>query len=178
VPGQSDDGVGAYPLDTQWSFYLRDSSYYRRAEHLMLVWETNGDSISDAHTPEDIGAEELFQMWVRWLETSDGWSETLGKPWVDLRWFVVMAPDNRGLEGAPFQVHALEPVMQNFLAFFTWPEHPTTGEPLNWLRLPVLDRLWRPGRGDRGGFISEATGWKPNALEAHMNVDLLLHARA
>ena len=178
MSGQSDDGVGPYPLDAQWCFFLRESSYYRRVENLMLAWEANGDAISDTHMPDGIGAEELFQSWVRWLDASDSWSEKLGKPWVDLRWFVVMAPDHRGLEGAPFQVHELEPVLKNFLSFFTWPEHAITGEPLNWLRLPVLDRLWRPGRGDKGGFIQEATGWKPNALEPHINVDMLLRARA
>lgn len=143
----------------------------------MLAWETNGDGLTDTHTPAEIEAEELFQRWLRWLEANNGWSKNLGKPWVDLRWYVVMAPDHRGLEGAPFQVNNLEPVMQNFLSFFTWPEHATTGEPLNWLRLPVLDRLWRTGRGDKGGFIQEATGWKPSALEPYLNVELLLRAR-
>ena len=177
MPGQCDEGVGAYPLDSQWIFFLRESSYYRRSERLMLAWEANGDSITDTLTPTEVEAEELLQRWVRRLETCNGWSESLGKPWVDLRWFVVMAPDHRGLEGAPFQVNKLEPVLQDFLSFFTWPEHATTGEPLNWLRLPVLERLWRPGRGDKGGFIQEATGWKPSALEPYLNVELLLRAR-
>lgn len=35
-----------------------------------------------------------------------------------------------------------------------------TDNPLNWLGLPVVDKLWRSRRANEGGFIQEATGWK------------------
>ncbi|QDN54307.1 hypothetical protein FNV67_00890 (plasmid) [Streptomyces sp. S1D4-20] len=45
-----------------------------------------------------------------------------------------------------------------------------TGEAVNWLRLPVVDRAWNATARDQGGFVQEATGWKPSALQPTMNV--------
>ncbi|MFI8365303.1 hypothetical protein ACIGD1_34765 [Streptomyces sp. NPDC085612] len=59
---------------------------------------------------------------------------------------------------------------RHFLTWYTHPLHAATGEPLNWLRLPVVDRGWNASVGDRGGFIQEATGWKPSPLQPTMNV--------
>ncbi|NER28870.1 MAG: hypothetical protein F6J89_14840 [Symploca sp. SIO1C4] len=53
----------------------------------------------------------------------------------------------------------------DFLNYFTSPVHFKTGEPLNWLSLPVVDKLWNNQRADKGGFIQEATGWKPSILQ-------------
>ncbi len=53
----------------------------------------------------------------------------------------------------------------DFLSFFTWPVHSVTGERLNWLTLPAVDKLWDPRRADKGGFIQQATGWKPAILQ-------------
>ncbi|MQS05680.1 hypothetical protein FNX48_000345 [Streptomyces sp. IF17] len=45
-----------------------------------------------------------------------------------------------------------------------------TGEPVNWLRLPVVDRSWNAKASQKGGFVQEASGWKPSALQPTMNV--------
>ncbi|AGJ59507.1 MULTISPECIES: hypothetical protein [Streptomyces] len=45
-----------------------------------------------------------------------------------------------------------------------------TGEQLNWLRLPVVDQGWHATADDRGGFIQQATGWKPSPLQPTMDV--------
>ena len=34
---------------------------------------------------------------------------------------------------------------QTFETYYSHPEHETTEEPVNWLRVPVEDKLWRPG---------------------------------
>lgn len=39
---------------------------------------------------------------------------------------------------------------------------------MNWARLPVMDRGWNKTAADKGGFIQEATGWKPSALQPTM----------
>ncbi len=44
--------------------------------------------------------------------------------------------------------------------FFTRPKDPETREPLDWLSLPVVDKLWNSQRAHKGGFIQQATGWK------------------
>jgi hypothetical protein len=36
---------------------------------------------------------------------------------------------------------------------------------MNWFMLPVVDKLWNSERFDKGGFIQEATGWKPSILQ-------------
>lgn len=51
------------------------------------------------------------------------------------------------------------------------------GDRLNGLTLPVDDMRWTRRRADKGGFIQEATGWKPNVLQPFVYLPLLLHAR-
>ena len=46
------------------------------------------------------------------------------------------------------------------------------GRQLNWLTLPVADKLWRPGRPDKGGFIHEMTGRKPAPLQPYLHVSM------
>jgi hypothetical protein len=53
----------------------------------------------------------------------------------------------------------------DFLTHYSFPTHAVSGERLNWLRLPVLDRAWREDREDVGGFVQEASGWKPSPLQ-------------
>ena len=139
--------------------------------HLALYWEVEGDSISDAYSPEEITAEELWCVWASGLKRP-------GK--VRIHWFVC-SPDTGVFELAPFSYRHYykrfgELLKDDFLAFFTWPVNKKTGKQLNWLRLPVVDKLWKPGRADKGGFIYEATGWKPSPLQPF--VDAVALARA
>ncbi|WP_229919816.1 hypothetical protein [Streptomyces minutiscleroticus] len=59
---------------------------------------------------------------------------------------------------------------ENFLTHYRPSIDAATGEPINWLRLPVLDRGWNAATADKGGFIQEATGWKPAPLQPTMDV--------
>jgi hypothetical protein len=76
----------------------------------------------------------------------------------------------------PFQSpHSGEEVeREDFLTFYDWPIDMVTGERLNWLTLPVVDKLWRDKRMDKGGFIQEATNWKPSILQPFVYLDSLL----
>ena len=83
------------------------------------------------------------------------------------------------LERAPHQDDDLSvafPDVEDFLTFFSWPEHAETGEALNWLRLPVLNKLWDDGHADKGGFIQSATGWKPSPYQTVMSLNSLTRA--
>ena len=51
-----------------------------------------------------------------------------------------------------------------------------TGEELNWLTLPVVDKLWNRKRADKGGFIQEATGWKPAIFQPYVYLPSLMSA--
>jgi hypothetical protein len=76
------------------------------------------------------------------------------------------APGQCMLERMPFQHNDTpELPVADFLTRFTWPVNTATSEPLNWLKLPVIDKHWNAERTDKGGFIQEATGWKPAILQ-------------
>lgn len=164
-----------YEPGTKWN-YQSFRGGHELTEELVLYWEANGDPISDDFTPDDIEAPALFAEWRRWLKLRDGWSKAMGEPWVDIIWFVTTTEHAGTFEGAPFQVLEWLRDDDDFLTFFTWPVDASSREPLNWLRLPVDDKLWREARGDKGGFIQEATGWKPSPLQSYVNVDVLVKA--
>lgn len=64
---------------------------------------------------------------------------------------------------------------EDFLTVYAWPES-AAGERVNFNRLPVRDKLWQ-GQADKGGFIQEATGWKPAPLAPVMHVGQVLRRR-
>lgn len=135
--------------------------------HLFTYWEVEGDSISDQYTPALISAHDLLAEWVR--------QRTRQKGLVPIRWYV-KASDL--LEFMPFQhTHVLEEPRENFLTFYNWPVNPQTGDQLNWLTLPVADKLWHGNQGDKGGFIQQATGWKPSILQPFVALESLLQGR-
>lgn len=134
--------------------------------------------MSDDYLPEETSAEELFNIWARKVDKNDLYSKALGKPWVSISWGVWAKEGPMGAEYAPFGNELAEdPPRENFLTFYTWPIDAETGERLNWLRLPIPDKLWRPGQAhNRGGFIQEHTGWKPSAFQQVVNLDVLRSA--
>ncbi|MFD3336123.1 hypothetical protein ACFWV1_26270 [Streptomyces sp. NPDC058700] len=143
-----------YPADTLWTFRTRQSSY-QPTTPLYLYWEVDSDWINDEHTPDEISARDLWDRWYSAYAT-DG-------P-VAINWSV---RGDRIFESAPFSPSPYLP--EDFLTHYTWPEHAKTGDPLNWARLPVADRLWNTGRNDKGGFIQQLTGWKPSPFQAHFD---------
>jgi hypothetical protein len=166
-----------YPSGTMWEWRSLRSDHVRQ-EELALSWELYEDPISGNYLPDEIDAEDLFQLWVERVTGQESVRE-LGEGWVNVYWSVNSIPAGV-YETAPFVAHfpSLKILYnQTFLTFFTWPRNAETGEPVNWLRLPVVDKLWRDGRADKGGFIQEATGWKPSALQPLVNVETLRAAR-
>jgi len=162
------DTAQPYPPGTVWQWRALRSDVEKSCE-LRLYWEANGDPISDDFTPEEEDAPALWSRWVRSLHKPDGFHPDLGPGWVPISWYVI---GDDAFESAPFAVYpsSWPSAHEDFLSFFSRPSHTTTGEPVNWARLPVEDKLWRPGRADKGGFIQEVLGWKPSALQpaAHM----------
>lgn len=160
-----------YPPETQWTYRSRQTGHTRTGA-LRLSWEAHYDPISDDHLPEELDASELLNMWLRRLREVDVWDERLGEGWVRIWWYI--DGDGGTFEGAPFG--AGSDAGDDFLTVYDWPRHAETGEPVNWLRLPVIDKLWHKGRLDKGGFIQQATGWKPSAFQTLVNVDTLSRA--
>lgn len=129
---------------------------------LVARWEVSNDPISDDYTPDDISAEDLFGEWVKVIKGR--YTENL----IPISWFV-QCIEKGTFEFMPFQYQ--DQGDANFLTYFTWPINKGTGERLNWLSLPVIDKLWDDKHCDKGGFIQQTTGWKPSILQPHVCLD-------
>lgn len=154
-----------YPPTRAWQFQSL-SSGFERTIPLELRYELDYSAMSDDYLPEEIGATELLSKWVRRVE------KTYPDRWIPIYWAVQGRDPGDGLfETAPFQSWFDED--RGFLEHFSWPRDAETGERLEWLRLPVTDLAWTDGQADKGGFIQEALGWRPAALQDRVHLDLL-----
>lgn len=132
-----------------------DRCGYRRGP-LSLYWEVSCDPISDDYTLEEASAADLWREWRRRYPGDVK----------QIHWFV--QSDDGVFEAAP----GSEMGSRGFVSFYAWP-HYANGTLARWTDLPVVDKLWRPGRLDKGGFIQEHTGWKPSPLQSVMDAALL-----
>ena len=120
------------------------------------------------YTPFEITAEELLRKWAAWIE------ESHPSGIVPIFWSACGESRHETLPGTI--IYYDEPYEQeDFLDFFSPPIRCDTGEPLRWIDLPVRDRAWSLERNDKGGFIQEATGWKPSIFQAFVLVDHLFN---
>lgn len=156
---------------TEWTFSSRYG--YERTTVLSLYWEVNGDPMSDDYEPEEITADRLLMKWARKY-----CPDPSVDPWAPIYWFV----SGYGVfDAAPFQREYQPSDPTGFLRHYGWPVD-ERGERLQWSRLPVVDKLWHPsGHGrhyqaNKGGFIQEATGWKPSPMQDRVHVPDLLAA--
>lgn len=149
-----------------------------RVTDLWLEWEVDGAAMSLEWDPEEVTAEEMLREFARRIYPNGGWAPIL--------WMVM--PEQ---EDAPFQISrarhlriANPDTTREFdrehhlgmLTSYTWPVDAETGERLNFMSLPVPDRGWSDPDVPTwsSGFIQEATGWKPGALQPYVNIDMLL----
>lgn len=162
-----------YSSTATWRFSTRRGGHTRETP-LALEWEPNGASISDNWLPDEIDARDLWRTWVEWLHDK-GFDSELGAPWVRIDWFV---QGEVTFESAPFAYLPTDwpGTREDFLAHYTWPVDVATGERVNFVRLPVIDKRWTQRRSNKGGFIQEALGWKPGALQPAMNVKAMAAA--
>lgn len=146
-----------------WKFLNRQSG--KALEALIEAhWEVSLDPISDDYTPDEIHAHDLFELWVEKVKRK--YPEGL----IPIVWFVdVKGKDIATLEWMPFQFeHSPSRPSQSFLTYFTQPVDAVTNKPLNWLTLPVADKFWSSKGAKKGGFIQQATGWKPSVLQPYI----------
>ena len=175
--------VQPYPAGTQWTFRNRRSDQ-ELTEELVYLWEPEACWITDDYLVHEISARELWGSWVKVV--ADHLAEKHPSQYrtgdVHIAWYIRTPPGGGGIfEGSPHREYtpsarAMEPNPESFLTFYTDPVDSKTGEPLNWLRLPVLDKGWNSRQSDKGGFIQEALGWKPAPLQPTMNVLQLAQA--
>jgi hypothetical protein len=141
---------GPYTEDQNlWTFAGRHG--FQRTMPLYLGWEVNCSAVSDDFDPDETDEFQLLDYWAR----------RYGEDQVPIYWSILPI-----YETAPHQAHPS--FSSDFLTYYTWPHHPDTGELLNFLRLPVVDKAWTHEQADKGGFIQQATGWKPSALQPYV----------
>ena len=138
---------------------------------LVAHWEVELDPMSGDYLPDEISAQELLDKWAALVR------ERHPDGLIPIYWYV-SSLEAQKLEAMPFQYDQFQGKKKgdSFLSFYGWPVHVVTGEPLNWLTLPVADKLWNKRHADGGGFIQEATGWKPSILQPHVYLSALLRA--
>jgi hypothetical protein len=131
-------------------------------DDLTLTWEAAGDPVSGDFDPAETDADAVLKHWLRSQRAAH---RTL----VKISWSVIGLTTSTS-EAAPFTArhHGAEET-DDFLSVFTWPEN-DAGERLNWLTLPVVDKQWRRGQADKGGFLQAATGWKPAPLQPELHL--------
>ncbi|MFJ9250352.1 hypothetical protein [Streptomyces sp. NPDC101776] len=173
--------VSTYSPGTKWTFSAR-SNGFEHTEELVLYAEPNGAAISDDYLPDEISAGELWRLWADKYANQyhQEWPSLYRQGEVLIDWTVAQpmltgiferAPYARTTPAAPELVKLFGDVPnEDFLTHYTHPVNADTGERLNWMRLPVLDQGWNETARHRAGFIQEATGWKPSALQQTMDV--------
>lgn len=149
------------------SFHSRRYDFVVRDQDLSLYWEVEGSSISDNYTPEEIDEFDLLRVWIRSIAGVDPFA-------VPIYWYVEgdgtfeCAPESFAERPFPWEG-------RDFLEWFRWPVGPD-GERIQFARLPVVDLSWNEREGSKGGFITEATGWKPSPFQATVDLVRLLRA--
>ena len=159
-------------MTQQWKWSNKKSGYEFSGE-LHLSWEVHGDLISEHYVGADyISAVDLLRRWTDQYYP-EAIAETLYGPGaVGIDWAIDCEP----CEAAPFSPDVWTLDDENFLTFFTWPTNPETGDRLNFNTLPVDDKVWNDQQWDKGGFIQEATGWKPSPFQPVMYVPTVFAA--
>jgi hypothetical protein len=133
-------------LKKTWKYKGKNSRTGYMEAVLVACYEVEGSSISGHYTRDEISNEDLFSKWV------DIVSKKYSNGLVPINWSVMC-------EAMPFRFDSFKngPSTTDFLSFYTHPVNSITGEPLNWLELPV----------ECGGreFIQAVTGWEPSILQ-------------
>ena len=143
-----------------------------RTGDLTLYWEAWCDPVSDDYDSDEATARELWRIWRERYPVDESAEERWGKGAVRISWYI----NGEVFEGAPHAISVGGYAPETFLDHFTVPVDDETGERIEWTRLPVDDKSWREGRNDKGGFIQEATGWKPSPLQPVFWPDQLAEA--
>lgn len=136
-------------------------------EPLVLWWEIDHDAISDDYYYEEADEFDLFRWWSRKL-VSKGCTSSSMLP----IWWSVSGPTT-----AEFAEQSTE-----------WPDGPyfdkyyylaaPNGGHIGVHCLPVADKKWTPAQMDKGGFIQQATQWRPTPLQRFAPFGLLCELAA
>ncbi len=131
---------------------------------LIAEWEVCCETMGDDYLPSEIRAGDLFLLWAKRMmkDYPDGL--------ISIEWFVSAEGT---FERLPFQ-YDQRGSRREYFTFFTWPKN-VAGRKIDWDTIPVQDKKWNAKTADKGGFIQEATGWKPTIYQPFVYLPALLH---
>lgn len=175
--------MNEYTPDHIWSITSKKLSFERRGP-FFLGYEMAGTRLTDNYSIDEVTSIEL---WSAFIERPQ-WSQVLGAPYVDLRWGVEMLPEEGFAETAPFQPNL--PDSRSLFDYFHQPfltadvGDDRKNDPINWLRVPVIDKAWEsyegpvdlPPKDYNGGFVQELSGWKPHPLQPAVDIRIFAAA--
>lgn len=144
----------------RWYFESRRSGYARTI-NLWLYPELDCSSMVDDYYGYD--GEEQLEEYVRYLKHNH--SEWLAHDAVPIYWSVC---GDAGVHEAPPFAQSVP--WGDFLAHYTWPYDPKTGEALDWFRLPVIN--------DRFPEFAKALAWTPSPLQPTCPLASILASRS
>lgn len=161
-------GYGA-PTSSRWRTEALTCTVLRKrggavephVTELVLWWELDYEAITDDYLPSEADHFELFHEWERHLR------RRRRGPDLPIWWFVVgpniceyAFPDDK----APFT--------GSFEDYYYLGDAAGTYQ-MEVDVLPVAHKRWTLHQADKGGFIQEATDWKPSPLQPSVSLDLL-----
>lgn len=161
-----------YSVDVRWSFTSLATDV-EKVGPLELSWELTGDPISDDYTLDN-NPLEIWRAWIASVREREAYDKHLGAPYVPIHWYVA-GEESGTFEAAPY-AEKIKATDEDFLSYYTVPVNTETGEPVNWLRLPVQEKLWREGNAAKGGFVTEVSGWKPSPFLGAVDLNVFAAA--
>ena len=142
---------------------------YEHVVDLEAYWEVELDPISDDYTPREASPVDLLRVWAERVAAK--YPNGLVPIW----WFVQSRPEGVFAEmDSQYDHFQGEYNREPWLTQLSLPVDARTGDTIDWLTLPVVDKLWNRDRADKGGFIQSATGWKPAILQPFVYLPSLL----
>lgn len=161
----------SYNDTDRFTFRGRSHGYVNKNTPLSLSWSVYNDAISQNYTFEEASTTALWGSWITaidWQRVADTYRLSPGV--LPISWLV-----DPVTELLPTFTE-LDETEANFLTYYSWPTHDETDERVQWSRLPVNDKVWNADVWMRGGFIQEATGWKPSPLQRSVDIPVLAKA--
>lgn len=145
-----DDGMTCHVINRQ--------SGNRRTEPLCLDYEVNCSSMSDDWIVDEIDAFDLFDMWFdRYYDKFSGQAP--------IYWFVA---------GPSVFESAIPQFGPAWDSYYYPPIEASTGRRVPLCALPVRREHWCEKASDKGGFIEEATRWRPTPFTTSVSMDMLM----
>jgi hypothetical protein len=153
--------------------FLDRSGHERRGE-LHLSYEVDNDPISEDFNARWDSPHDVFDAWrERYLKARERSPLPYMARCVPITWFISGCATFESAHPGNYALYG-EETHSWWGDFYTRP-YDIQGQSFigDVKDIPVLHKQWTAKRQDKGGFITEATGWKPFPLQRWVDLDQL-----